>query len=206
MNIDLILSILLIVSVFIFLPFSLIRFAPSLIVNFKDQIFLNLKPEGGSSKDWVCWLQTKGYSFSAEAREIFLSSKDDASPDLIGVAILKLNKMTLAEIREQAQNDGLLPATVEIAALLRKLISNTDLKKMNLESLVIMNPVFIDRYGTRHLLCIRSDKHSFAHKTIGTFIEKEGLSIFSTKTGFVFLNPKIEKRYSSLTSLLLKKL
>ena len=206
MNMDSILGILLVVLVFAFIPFTLIRFAPSLIINFKDQIFLNLKPEGGSAKDWVCRLQEKGYFFSTAAREIFLNSKDEASSDSIGVTILKLNRMTLAEIREKGKNDGLLPATVEIAALLRKLISNADLKRMNLESLVIMSPAYTDCYGTKHLLCIRSDKYSFAHKTIGTFIEKEGLTIFSTKTGFVFLNPKIEKRYSSLTSFLLKKL
>lgn len=206
MNMDLILAVLLVVLVFAFVPFALIRFAPSLIINFKDQIFLNLKPEGGSAKDWVCRLQKKGYFFSAAAREIFLSSKDEASPDSIGITILKLNRMTLAEIREKGKNDGLLPATVEIAALLRESISNADLEKMGLESLVIMSPAFTDRYSVKHLLCIRNDKHSFSHKTIGTFIEKEGLSIFSTKTGFVFLNPKIEIRSSGLPNLLLKKL
>jgi hypothetical protein len=206
METNMIFAILLVVFIFVILPFFLLRLAPSLIVNFKDQILLNLKPESGSPKDLVCKLQEKGYYFSAEAREIFINSEGEASSDSIRIAILKFNKMTFSEIRQAAEKKGFLPATVEIAALLRMAISDADLRKLNLEKLIIVSPSFSDGFGVKRLLCIRNDKHSFAKKTIGTFIEKEGLSIFSTKIGFVFLNPKIEKRYSLLTSLLLKKL
>lgn len=193
------------VAAFVLFPLSVLRLFSGAIVYAQDRILLNLDPKTGDSSAWIDRLEKNGYRLSSTARDIFIAAtNEESSLELMGITILKNKKGRLAEIRGEARQRGLLPATVEVAALLRERISDHDLKDMKLDRLLIMHPPYADRYGVRHLLCIRSDAHSFAHKTIGTFIEKEEVTMFSKRTGYVFLSPEAEKKCFSFGDYILK--
>ncbi|BFD25164.1 MAG: hypothetical protein JST_000488 [Candidatus Parcubacteria bacterium] len=197
--------ILAVVAAFVLFPLSVLRLFSGVIVYAQDRILLNLDPKTGDSSVWIDRLEKNGYGLSSTARDIFIAARnEESSSELMGITILKNKKGRLAEIREEAKARGLLSATVEVAALLRERISDHDLRDMKLDRLIIMHSAYVDRYGVRHLLCIRRDVHSFAYKTIGTFIEKEEVSIFSKRTGYVFLSPEAEKRCFSFGDYLLK--
>lgn len=200
----LIVIILAIVAACVLLPLSLLRFFSSVIVYAKDKILLNLDPKTGNPCDWVGRLEKNGYWLSLTARDIFNAAQEEPSTKLMGITILKFKSCKLQEAREEAKQRGLLPATVEVAALLRERITDHDLRDMKLDRLIVMHPVYVDRYRVKHLLCIRNDEHSFAHKTIGTFIEKEEVTIFSKRTGYVFLSPEAEKKCFSFGDYILK--
>ncbi|MGI5826940.1 MAG: hypothetical protein ACOX6C_00660 [Patescibacteria group bacterium] len=191
-------------AAFILMPFSLCRILSLKIFYSKGKILLNLEPKPGSPTAWIKRLTDGGYSLSAAARDVFMAATEEASSELMGVTILKHKNCCLQEVRELARQKGLFPATVETAALLRENISDRDLSIMKLDRLIIMHPVFTDRYGTKHLLCICNKEHSFAHKAIDTFIVKENVTIFTDRTAYVFLSPQSEKECLSLGDIILQ--
>lgn len=202
--INFIIIVLALCAAFVLMPFSLCRILSLKIVYNKGKVLFNLKPKPGSPTAWIKRLNDGGYSLSAAARDVFMAATEEASSELMGVTILKHKNCRLQEVRELARQRGLLPATVETAALLREKISDRDLRAMKLDRLIIMHPVFTDRYGTKHLLCIRNKEYSFANKAISTFIVNENVTIFTDRTAYVFLSPQSEKKCLSLGDLILQ--
>jgi len=121
----------------------------------KNKVYrLSVVSGGTTGPEWIERLEKKNFKIEPEARMALLSSNFKPTKNVTReIVILKKDFFCKGEKRKVTNKDVILQATnkkliiphIEVACLIRELLSDKDLKKMNLLSIVIMhNPVCIN--------------------------------------------------------------
>ena len=125
-------------------------------------IYFTVTSNGRSGRDWIEYLESKGFFVSKKTKTMLLSSDFKPTNQVMEIAILKCslweNKDKISKkICSFASGQNFSKPTIEVACLIREKFSNADLKEMGLWFIVVMHePIMtinglevinIDRYG-----------------------------------------------------------
>ena len=150
-------------------------------------IITSVNTDGTSGEEWTYRLEANGIEVSDNAKIIlkspnFQSTQDQKTTIQIIKAINFRGLLTIFNIRQKAKREYLKSLKPETACLLREMLSNSDIKNMGLERIIIMHHPFKPR-GLPVLLCL--DSNGYARK-----LSAESIHTIWTKTdGFAFMVP-----------------
>jgi len=152
--------------------------------------------DGFTGKELIKDLKKNGFTISNYTLPIINSCDfNQEAGNLYKLVIIKGNEIPLdtnkaayqniEKIRKFAESKGYTSPPIEVAPLLRKKISNEEMKKMGFNNLIIMHDPIKDTDGFRVLFIIDCDGyilHCFCYKTTPfSMAQREGV-------GFVFLD------------------
>jgi len=120
---------------------------------------IKVTTNGLSGQAWIKRLEKKGYNIGNYAKELLEHSGLKILKKSYNIVILKGEEMgkdwfTNQEVRDKAKELGYLTPPVELAPLLREMISDEELKKMGLWWLIVMHEPITDSDGRPDVLGI----------------------------------------------------
>lgn len=156
-------------------------------IEMDGSIITSVNTDGTSGKDWIKRLEKHGVEVDDLAEDVlnspsFISSKDEKIQIQIIKAIDFNGVLTTFNIRQRAKREYLKSLKPETACLLREMLSNSDIKNMGLERIIIMHHPFKPR-GLPVLLCLNSN--GYARKLSAESIR----TIWPKTVGFAFMVP-----------------
>jgi len=154
-------------------------------------MYINLTSPGISGLEWIDKFKTKGINLDPQVKAILRSKKFVPTNNIYELVIIRgshfdYRERTIANVREFAYSSGFFKVTLEVACILRYLLSDDKAKENFLHSLVA-----VSTHAKKEFTNVFGFDVDEKPNSLQTYSVKEVLR-WRRSTGFVFSEHKIK--------------